>query len=261
MKSTRPSSTALRKRTFDRDKGICAWCGAKGGEWEADHIIPIVEGGHPTHRDNIRTLCKGCHKRATKDLARRRTGRFTGHHDNHRKRLEAEGLTTQLQREANRGCRLISNAAQPETDSTRDFPGHEPMKLNEAFPSNWLKAADIPEDAPIVVTIKSAEIEQIKGDNGNESKLVLKFRETDKGLICNKTNAVMIAKHFGDDTDDWIGKRVTLMNVEVQFGGDMVSAIRVSKKLPAPKAKAAQPVTVPDEEAELDEDGKPPIPF
>jgi len=38
---------------------------------EADHIIPIVEGGSNT-LDNGRTLCQLCHKAETKRLARRR---------------------------------------------------------------------------------------------------------------------------------------------------------------------------------------------
>lgn len=39
--------------------------------WEADHILPLVEGG--THDlSNIRTVCVPCHTTLTKDLASRR---------------------------------------------------------------------------------------------------------------------------------------------------------------------------------------------
>jgi len=38
--------------------------------WEADHIVPLSEGGVTT-LDNIRTLCVACHKRETKALAGR----------------------------------------------------------------------------------------------------------------------------------------------------------------------------------------------
>lgn len=40
--------------------------------WDADHIIPVVEGGGECDLDNYRTLCYWCHQRVTADLARRR---------------------------------------------------------------------------------------------------------------------------------------------------------------------------------------------
>lgn len=39
--------------------------------WEADHVVPLVEGGAHT-MDNLRTLCIWCHRDATKALAGRR---------------------------------------------------------------------------------------------------------------------------------------------------------------------------------------------
>jgi len=38
--------------------------------WEADHIIPVVEGG-PTTFENLRTLCVPCHKAETAGLKAR----------------------------------------------------------------------------------------------------------------------------------------------------------------------------------------------
>ena len=40
--------------------------------WEADHIVPVVEGGGECGLDNIRTLCVPCHKDETAALAARR---------------------------------------------------------------------------------------------------------------------------------------------------------------------------------------------
>lgn len=46
--------------------------------WEADHIIPVVEGGGSSGLENLRTLCKPCHRLETaklrKRLARQRRG-------------------------------------------------------------------------------------------------------------------------------------------------------------------------------------------
>lgn len=40
--------------------------------WEMDHVVPVVEGGGGCGLDNLRTLCRPCHKRATAELATRR---------------------------------------------------------------------------------------------------------------------------------------------------------------------------------------------
>jgi 5-methylcytosine-specific restriction endonuclease McrA len=40
--------------------------------WDADHIVPVVEGGGGCGLDNLRTLCRPCHKEETRALARRR---------------------------------------------------------------------------------------------------------------------------------------------------------------------------------------------
>ena len=40
--------------------------------WEADHIIPVVEGGAAIGLENLRTLCLRCHKAETAALAARR---------------------------------------------------------------------------------------------------------------------------------------------------------------------------------------------
>jgi len=37
--------------------------------WDADHIVPVVEGGGACGLDNYRTLCCPCHKAATRKLA------------------------------------------------------------------------------------------------------------------------------------------------------------------------------------------------
>lgn len=39
--------------------------------WEADHSVPIAEGGDPFDLSNLRTLCWWCHKSETTDLAGR----------------------------------------------------------------------------------------------------------------------------------------------------------------------------------------------
>ncbi|MEO8361800.1 MAG: HNH endonuclease signature motif containing protein [Vicinamibacteria bacterium] len=43
--------------------------------WDADHIIPVIEGGGGCGLDNYRTLCVACHRGETSGLATRRAER------------------------------------------------------------------------------------------------------------------------------------------------------------------------------------------
>jgi 5-methylcytosine-specific restriction protein A len=90
----------LRAQVLERDRGRCADCGidtvaelrrlkrargaarfaliqswrlkvgsktlARKSLWDADHILPVVEGGGECDLENIRTLCLRCHRTATK---------------------------------------------------------------------------------------------------------------------------------------------------------------------------------------------------
>lgn len=92
----------LREQVFKRDCGICAECGAdtaaaarrlrysrginrralltywglkrysRKSLWDADHILPVAEGGGECDLDNLRTLCLRCHRLATVELRQRR---------------------------------------------------------------------------------------------------------------------------------------------------------------------------------------------
>lgn len=130
------------------------------------------------------------------------------------------------------------------------------MKLNEAFPSNFITSADL-NGKDVVVVIEEVKMERIGQGRDAEDKLLLTFRGKKKGLITNKTNAKTIGKLYGDDTDDWIGKAITIGPREVEFQGDMVWAIRVSLRAPASAAPAAQPAATPPPSTPCDETGAP----
>lgn len=113
--ASRHSPTLMRQRVFRRDNGMCALCGIdttvlgkvlnmewqrikrahteqqrreraefrqryrwffrRRTYWDADHIVPVVEGGGECTLANIRTLCVPCHQRVTKQQARDRASR------------------------------------------------------------------------------------------------------------------------------------------------------------------------------------------
>ena len=87
----------LREHVFLRDLGVCAQCGLdteamskdkrkmdyaarrqfekdwgrRRHLWDADHIVPVAEGGGECDLDNMRTLCLKCHRAATAESIRR----------------------------------------------------------------------------------------------------------------------------------------------------------------------------------------------
>ena len=71
------------------------------------------------------------------------------------------------------------------------------MKISNAFPSKYLRAADL-QDRQIEVVMHRVEMENVGDD---DKKPVLHFVRKQKGLVLNKVNSRTIAAAYGDDTD------------------------------------------------------------
>ena len=130
------------------------------------------------------------------------------------------------------------------------------MHIDQAFPSNFIKASDL-QGREVSVVISGADVEKI--GNGNDQKLVLKFKGKSKGMICNRTNANRIAYSYGNDTDGWIGKEIVLFPDMVDFQGRMVEAVRVKAPAKKPNGTPKPPPSPPDDPARDDMDDS--IPF
>ena len=101
------------------------------------------------------------------------------------------------------------------------------MKISGAFPSKYLKAADLG-NRSVTVTIDKCLIENVGSESGSEEhKPVLYFRGKEKGLVLNKTNAESIAYVYGDETEAWAGKAVEMFTMMVSFQGRMTPGIRI----------------------------------
>lgn len=85
-----------------------------------------------------------------------------------------------------------------------------------------------------IVTIDHVTQEILEKDNKKDKKWVLYFKELEKGLALNATNGNTLIKILGtDEMNDWAGKRVALyVKDDIEFGGELVSGIRVRPKLP-----------------------------
>ncbi len=123
--------------------------------------------------------------------------------------------------------------------------------INEAFPSNYLKASDIKGAEPIVA-IDRVAFEPV--GRQREMKAVLYFKGKEKGLVLNKTNATKITQLAGTDmTEDWDGVRIKLFATETEYAGDTVECIRIkaapangNRQAVAPPPPPPPPVDQPD---------------
>lgn len=117
------------------------------------------------------------------------------------------------------------------------------LKRSDVFQSKYCAQADL--ETPVVVTIKHAEIETIKSDDGNEDKAVLYFeRDRLKPMILNSGNWQTIEDAYGVDTDDWIGKSIEVyVDPNVMFGKKKVGGVRV--RLPSPSPTSSAPAKDP----------------
>lgn len=112
------------------------------------------------------------------------------------------------------------------------------MNINEAFPSKYLKSADL-QGHVLKVKIASVGYEQI----GDDTKIVMYFQDKKKGMVLNKTNARTIADQYGDEMDNWIGGDIELFAMKVDMQGRMVDGLRV--RVP-PRQPQRAPAAVPN---------------
>jgi hypothetical protein len=96
------------------------------------------------------------------------------------------------------------------------------MRISEMYPSKYFRAVDL-EAGPKQLAIKRVSKETL----GDSEKPVIEFHNDLRGFVLNKTNSKLIAAAYGDDTDKWIGRRITLAASSTDFHGKTVPAIRV----------------------------------
>lgn len=111
--------------------------------------------------------------------------------------------------------------------------------IKELFPSRWLGAADL-QGQDYTLIIRRVTIEELKQGSKTDAtaKPVVWFQDVQKGMVLNKTNAVVIACLYGDDTDGWAGKPVTLYPARERAFGQDWDVIRVRPSKPAMPASA-----------------------
>jgi hypothetical protein len=78
------------------------------------------------------------------------------------------------------------------------------MNINAAFPSKYIKSAEVPEEG-LTLVIDRVEIEDVDGKGAR--KPVVYFRKAKKGMALNVTNSKKISSILGSaETDEWGGQ-------------------------------------------------------
>lgn len=66
-----------------------------------------------------------------------------------------------------------------------------------------------------------------KGKDKEKDKLVIEIEQGETRIALNKTNAVVLAKAFGDDYSKWVGKPIIVQTMETTYMGDPVLGLQV----------------------------------
>jgi hypothetical protein len=120
----------------------------------------------------------------------------------------------------------------------------EPMKTEDLFPRKWLSGEDLPHDT--TATIQRVVMEELHNPatRKKERKPVAYFAGKRKALILNRTNWMTLAGLFGDESDEWSGRRIVL-------GADEVDSPQ--GRMRAPRIRAVHPETLATLPAEIPE--------
>jgi hypothetical protein len=110
------------------------------------------------------------------------------------------------------------------------------MDYRILFPGKYIQSADF-KGKDVTLTVASVQAEEIDG----KTKAVMGFLETKKLMVVNRTNAEAFRLMFGNDTDGWLHKRVTLFPAVIKdpFGDGETTAIRVRGSPDITKAQSA----------------------
>ena len=123
------------------------------------------------------------------------------------------------------------------------------MRISEAYPSKYLKAADL-DGQDRAVSIRACIQEELGQGAEMETKPVLYFDGGHKGLVLNKTNATAIVEDYGDDTEAWVGREIVLFIQKVSFQGKLMPGIRVrTQATPQPVVQRAPTPPAPEPDA------------
>jgi hypothetical protein len=119
--------------------------------------------------------------------------------------------------------------------------------VSQTYAGAFLNATELAPLGQRRNAIIHAAVQEVIGQE-NKPAIVLDLvaangRAWPKRVVLNKGNALQLASAYGDDTDHWVGRQITLWAETVMFQGRLVPGIKIlpAGSGPAPTASAAPP--------------------
>lgn len=117
------------------------------------------------------------------------------------------------------------------------------MDFDELYPGRFLKSTKFKNKdgkfIDVTLVVESVFVEELEGDKGKKKKGIVAFVDKTLQLVLNRTNGECLKAMFGRETNNWVGKRVTLWAAPYHDNttGEDTTCIRVrgSPDLPADK--------------------------
>jgi len=104
--------------------------------------------------------------------------------------------------------------------------------------------------AKLRLTITEVEMVTFEDKEGDKDKLVLSFKETEKKLPVNFTNADVLFGEIAEDTDEWVGHKIILYVGQTKMGPGV--KVKIPEQDVAPK-KPSKPARAPVESDDDDD--------
>lgn len=98
------------------------------------------------------------------------------------------------------------------------------MKLSNYAMGSFFNAEAL-EEEPFVGTVAKVSEEEVGPEK--ELKIVVEFDEAPTKLSLNKTNLRTLIGELGNESEDWIGKKVELYRDSTMMSGKKVACVRV----------------------------------
>jgi len=111
--------------------------------------------------------------------------------------------------------------------------GEHMEKVSDIYKSkgNFLSALTLKSEKLTgkTLAVKAAvkELVGAPGDPKTRDKIVLDFGETDRRLVCNATNARILAEAWGEEYEAWAGKSLQMIITKRNYQGSLVDGIQV----------------------------------
>lgn len=101
------------------------------------------------------------------------------------------------------------------------------VKSSDIYTSKYLSAKIAGQYNGKKFTIDSVHKEAVgMSEDDMKDRLVMRLSGVDKPVVLNATNNAIISLAYGDETDEWVNKKVILRIVKVAFNGEMRDGIQ-----------------------------------